>query len=117
MGTDAEMLTYHVYHNGECIGEFSKDAGMVDFTMPAEYGTNPDFGWKPFEIKSIIPKEWKCHSRKRFVKLLMKHGYDCRGANGMADEVKAAGGNISYQDAVFWAVYLWNRIGGENGTD
>lgn len=66
-----------------------------------------DEGFPPFEgftLKIKIPKPLRCHSRKRFVKLIMGMGFSRNFANECAVWTRRA--KLSYQTGLA-CVYIW----------
>lgn len=118
MGPETEMPNCSVYHNGEFIGFFSKDMELPELSIPepVERGADSHMELFGFNCKAVVSKEWKCRSRKRFVKLLMKHGYGRNHANRLAAVIKAGRGRMSYQCAIFLLIFWGIARGGENET-
>lgn len=113
MGTGNDSLGT-LYLNGKPVADFSIDGDTLKIE---EYGNTPGpliaaaFGPVAMSMRVSLPKEWRCRSRKRFVKLLMSCGHPRNQAAHLADIV--ARSNIlsyatprSYQDALFQAIYL-----------
>ena len=66
-----------------------------------------DEGFPPFEgftLKIKTPKPLRCHSRKRFVKLIMGMGFSRNFANECA--VRARRNELSYQKGLA-CFYIW----------
>ncbi len=67
------------------------------------------FGPLAVEMSIKMPKEWRCVSRKRFIKLLMSYGCARNAAESMATIVSAAQGQRSYQEFFFETIFLYGE--------
>ena len=110
-----EEKTRHVCYimqGGKPVAHFESiaDTGELEITLTDE-GAGPlimgAVGPLAFEMKVSLPKEWRCASRKRFVKLLMSYGGSRNAAMKIAAIVPAMKGQRSYQQLFFQTLALY----------
>ena len=104
MGPEEQKRNFMIYCNGQPVAEFSRIDEMAEITI-----TDPDaepaiigaLGPVAFSARISIPKQWRCRSRKRFIKLLMAHGCPRNDAAEIAAIPSRAWQGLSFQSLFF----------------
>lgn len=117
----------YIMQNGEPVARFeANNIGELTITLEGECESAGALiagviGPMAFEMAVTLSKEWRCGSRKRFIKLLMSYGCSRNYASEMATIVPARMGPQSYQELFFDTMALFaeytTRKDGEHGTD
>ena len=109
--TSREIGTFCL--GGKPIADFAEVDGVLEITALDELAgpvIAAAFGPAAIEAKVSIPKEWRCRSRKRFVKLIMSYGFPRNFANDIARNVRLPG--RAYQTALFDTLYFLSTFMG-----
>ena len=102
--------TCYIMSGGVAVAQFEAIDGELQITLGDE-GVEPlimgAIGPIAFQMSITLPKEWRCGSRKRFIKLLMSYGSDRNTAAEVATIAKAMRGRKSYQELLFEIIALY----------
>lgn len=100
----------YIMSGGVAVAQFEAIDGELEITLGDE-GAEPlimgAIGPLAFEMSVTLPKEWRCASRKRFIKLLMSYGCSRNDARDMATIAQAMRGQKSYQELLFEVMALF----------
>jgi len=122
MGHKEIMTKGQLYLDGEPLGSVTAGIPICEVTYPANATFPKTFGFNrsmTFSVRMKTPKCYRCHSRKRFIKLLMQQGASRNMAARIASLVRAANGRISYQSAyvkIALMLFFGNKEEAQNGT-
>ena len=106
-----EIGTFYI--GGKPIADFTEVDDILEITALDELAgpiTAAILGPTAIEANVKIPKEWRCHSRKRFVKLVMSYGVPRNLANDLAQNARRPG--KAYQTALFDTLYYLSTFMG-----
>lgn len=102
--------TCYLMSGGVAVAQIKAIDGELQITLSDE-GAGPlvmgAIGSMAFQMNVSLPKEWRCASRKRFIKLLMSYGCDRNTAMEMATVAMAMLGRRSYQKLLFEVLALY----------
>lgn len=103
----------YIMQNGEPVARFeANNTGVLTITLEGECANTlalvaGAIGPTALKMGVGLPKEWRCGTRKRFVKLLMSYGCSRNDANETAAIVSIPVGPQSYQELFFDTMALF----------
>lgn len=113
MGTDINVIGGAIYTaNGMKLCDITEGPGLQDIVFndyPDTVSAHTEI-WEPptfaFTAEVKYPKLFRCHSRKRFIKLLMSTGKDKRTEQALALLYWYM--KVPYSTA--WMMYVWEAL-------